>query len=79
MSTTATPTNADTVRELGRVSKKLAKAEAEVDRLRAERLALLEAGRAHVPPITNRALGEACGMTEWNVMKLLRKARGATE
>lgn len=61
--------------ELGQVADELATVNATSTELYARRLALLLAGRALQPPITQRELAAAAGVSEEAVIQVLRKAQ----
>lgn len=62
------------LRELGHVAGQLGDVEARRADLYAKRLALFQEARALDPPVTNRVLAEATGVTEEAVIQVLRKA-----
>lgn len=62
------------LRELGHVSNQLGEVEARRSELYAKRLALYQEARQLDPPVTNRVLAEATGVTEEAVIQVLRKA-----
>ena len=70
-------TRDEVVQELAANAAKATEAQTRLDGLRSYRLDLFHAGKALDPPLTNRELAEAAGVTEWNVMKVLRKDKDA--
>lgn len=72
---TVAPRDRDVIlADLGRVAADLADTNARAASLYADRLALLQEGRALPKPITQRELAATAGVTEEAVIQVLRKA-----
>jgi len=84
MSDTTTRERADVLADLAQVAAALTATQQDEAGLYAQRTALLQEGRALVPPVTQRELAKTAGVSEEAIVQVLRKqafidAHGAGE